>query len=83
MHLMFSGVYSHISGSELGHHAVRVIGWGEENGHKYWLAVNSWNDHWGNNGTFKIRRESNECHFESDVTAGLPKKTEIYYMMLK
>ncbi|UYV78021.1 CTSB [Cordylochernes scorpioides] len=32
----------------LGWHAVKLIGWGEENGVPYWLGVNSWGTtHWG------------------------------------
>ncbi len=49
-----SGVYSHHTGSALGGHAIRVLGWGEENGEKYWLCGNSWNTDWGNNGFFKV-----------------------------
>lgn len=56
-----------------GYHAVKVIGWGTENGTKYWLAVNSWNDEWGDKGLFKIRRGNAECYFEVDMNAALPK----------
>lgn len=45
-----SGVYQHVTGSELGGHAVKVLGWGEENGTPYWLVANSWNSDWGDNG---------------------------------
>jgi hypothetical protein len=38
-----SGVYQHLTGDMLGGHAVKMIGWGMENGIKYWLCVNSWN----------------------------------------
>ena len=46
-----SGVYQHV--------AVKIIGWGEENGVKYWLCVNSWNSEWGDGGFFKIKRGNN------------------------
>ena len=49
-----SGVYSHHTGEALGGHAIRVLGWGEENGEKYWLCGNSWNTDWGDNGFFKV-----------------------------
>ena len=31
-----SGVYRHTSGSELGGHAIKIIGWGTEGGDDYW-----------------------------------------------
>ena len=68
-----SGVYQHVTGSYLGGHAIKMIGWGVENGVKYWLCVNSWNNEWGDNGFFKIKRGSNECGIENSVNAGLPK----------
>jgi cathepsin B len=66
------GVYKYTSGKFLGGHAVRVIGWGEEKGTKYWLIANSWNTSWGENGLFKILRGSNECKIESSITFGEP-----------
>ena len=68
-----SGVYKHVHGSRLGEHAVRLLGWGEENGHPYWLLANSWNSDWGDKGTFKILRGSDECGIESSVMASIPK----------
>ncbi|KAH8869901.1 Cathepsin B [Schistosoma japonicum] len=68
-----SGVYQHVSGALLGGHAVRLLGWGEENNVPYWLIANSWNTDWGDNGYFKIIRGKNECGIESDVNAGIPK----------
>nr|AVM38373.1 cathepsin B [Eudiplozoon nipponicum] len=68
-----SGVYQHVAGALLGGHAVRLLGWGTENGVKYWLIANSWNTEWGDKGLFKIRRGTNECGIESDVVGGIPK----------
>ncbi|MED6168528.1 Cathepsin B-like protease 2 [Stylosanthes scabra] len=68
-----SGVYKYITGVELGGHAVKLIGWGtSEDGEDYWLLANQWNRSWGDDGYFKIRRGTNECGIEGDVTAGLP-----------
>lgn len=67
------GVYQHTNGSALGGHAVKIIGWGVENGTPYWLVANSWTTYWGDNGYFKILRGSNECGIEDDVYAGLAK----------
>jgi len=68
-----SGVYQHKTGSFLGGHAIKIAGWGVENGVKYWLCVNSWNEDWGDNGTFKILRGTNECGIEDEIVAGNPK----------
>ena len=67
------GVYRHVTGGELGGHAVRMLGWGVEDGTPYWLLANSWNSDWGDGGYFKILRGSDECGIEDDVVAGLPK----------
>ena len=67
------GVYQHEAGAALGGHAVKMIGWGEENGSPYWLIANSWNSDWGDNGFFKILRGVDECGIESQVVAGVPK----------
>ncbi|XP_065651803.1 cathepsin B isoform X4 [Hydra vulgaris] len=68
-----SGVYQHVSGEELGGHAIKILGWGVENDTPYWLVANSWNPSWGDNGFFKILRGSDECGIEDEVVAGLPK----------
>jgi len=68
-----SGVYHHVTGEELGGHAVKIIGWGVESGTKYWIVANSWNYDWGDGGFFKILRGVDECGIESSIAAGLPK----------
>jgi hypothetical protein len=61
-----SGIYYHVTGALLGGHAVRFVGWGEENGTKYWRVANSWNPFWGEDGYFRIRRGTNECGIEGE-----------------
>lgn len=56
-----------------GGHAVRVVGWGIENGLKYWHVANSWSSKWGEEGFFKILRGVNILMFESWVSALEPK----------
>jgi cathepsin B len=65
-----SGVYQHVTGKSLGGHAIKMIGWGVDNGTPYWTCVNSWNDSWGEDGIFRILRGSDECGIESGVVAG-------------
>jgi cathepsin B len=60
-----SGVYKHVSGSVEGGHAVKVLGWGVENGEDYWIVANSWSSAWGMNGYFYILKGVNECGIES------------------
>ena len=65
-----SGVYKHVTGKSLGGHAIKLIGWGVDNGTPYWTCVNSWNESRGEKGTFRILRGSNECGIEADAVAG-------------
>ncbi|KRX15150.1 Cathepsin B-like cysteine proteinase 3 [Trichinella nelsoni] len=68
-----SGIYHQTSYMAMGGHAIRIIGWGEENGIPYWLIANSWNTTFGEKGFFRIRRGTNECRIESEVYTGIPK----------
>ena len=65
-----SGVYQHETGSALGGHAIKTIGWGTEDGEDYWLCVNSWNNTWGDMGTFKILMGN--CGINDQMHAGVP-----------
>eukprot|EP00163_Fabomonas_tropica_P000696 TRINITY_DN1046_c0_g1_i2.p1 TRINITY_DN1046_c0_g1~~TRINITY_DN1046_c0_g1_i2.p1 ORF type:complete len:365 (-),score=94.83 TRINITY_DN1046_c0_g1_i2:89-1183(-) len=59
-------------------HAIIIVGWGVENGVKYWLCENSWGNKYskmskGFRHMFKIRRGSDECYIESSgVYGGTP-----------
>ncbi|XP_056419824.1 cathepsin B isoform X1 [Hyla sarda] len=68
-----SGVYRHVTGEEIGGHAIKILGWGVENGTPYWLCANSWNTDWGDKGFFKILRGEDHCGIESEIVAGVPK----------
>merc|ERR1719311_1283310 len=60
------GVYSTTSGNICGGHAVAAIGYGIENGQKYWLLQNSWGPGGsGVNGYVKFLRGSNLAGIES------------------
>lgn len=63
------GVYQHTVGDKAGGHAVKIVGWGVDNGVKYWKVANSWNPHWGEKGYFRILRGTNHCGIEDEVVA--------------
>ncbi|XGW24178.1 hypothetical protein V3C99_005962 [Haemonchus contortus] len=66
-----NGIYVHTAGKKKGAHSVKILGWGIENGTKYWTVANSWNTDWGEDGYFRIVRGVNHCGIESEVVTGL------------
>ncbi|VDO90910.1 unnamed protein product [Heligmosomoides polygyrus] len=67
-----SGIYEHLAGEQVGGHAVKIIGWGEEDGKKYWIIANSWNTDWGeDHGYFRMIRGVNDCNLESEIVGGI------------
>jgi C1A family cysteine protease len=46
-------------------HSVTLVGYGEENGVKYWIGMNTWGRTFGEEGFFRILRGENECSIES------------------
>eukprot|EP00775_Hariotina_reticulata_P002117 gene2117-2436_t len=60
-----NGVYIDKSGDKELDHDVEVVGWGEEDGLKYWLVRNSWGTYWGELGFFKVQRGVNALQIES------------------
>jgi C1A family cysteine protease len=50
------GVFDGPCGTAI-NHAVLIVGYGEENGKKYWLVKNSWGTGFGDQGYIKLARE--------------------------
>jgi len=48
-----SGVYAHATGDFLGHHAITVVGY--DDNQNYWICKNSWGIGWGEGGWFRIQ----------------------------
>lgn len=67
------GIYQHVTGDDLGGHAIKIIGYGSENGTKYWIIANSWDYGWGEQGYFRMIRGINNCGIENKIWAGIPK----------
>lgn len=76
-HMYGRGIYKVVPPEvHCGTHAVRIIGWGEEHGVPYWLVTNSWGN-WGEQGTFRIMRGTDEARMESiAIDGGLPRWVE-------
>merc|ERR1719327_1949205 len=50
-------------------HAVLLIGYGEDQGQKYWMLQNSWGSDWGETGFFRMARGIDESGCESIAVA--------------
>uniref|UniRef100_A0A7S2UVH1 Peptidase C1A papain C-terminal domain-containing protein n=1 Tax=Fibrocapsa japonica TaxID=94617 RepID=A0A7S2UVH1_9STRA len=42
-------------------HAMLLVGWGVENGRKYWILKNNWGTNWGEEGYYRIEMGKNAC----------------------
>ena len=49
-------------------HAVLIVGYGVENGVKYWLIKNSWSESWGEDGFFRFERGTSTCGVNNAVS---------------
>lgn len=73
------GIYKKTSSKFLGGHAIKVIGWGVEQGTEYWVVANSWGPAWGEKGYFRFAI-NNCCGFEEGNRAGTPKLDADFFL---
>ena len=72
-----SGIYQKTnlsSNTVVGYQAVRIVGWGQDGGVRFWRVANSWGTEWGEEGFFRIARGNNECLVEEFVLGVWPRK---------
>jgi len=50
-------------------HAVNIVGFGIDNGTKYWAIRNSWGEAWGEKGYYRIVRGMGACGLNTAVTS--------------
>nr|AIG56166.1 secreted protein [Achlya hypogyna] len=67
-----AGIFNDTTGFMDIDHDVEIVGWGEENGVKFWHIRNSWGTYWGENGFFRIVRGTNNLGIEADCTYVVP-----------
>ena len=65
------GIFSQ-DGLSLYTHYITIVGWGEEDGEKYWIVRNTWGSYWGEQGYARVLRGSGVMGIESDCSWGEP-----------
>merc|ERR1711935_218460 len=70
-----SGIYEDKTGDKNIVHIISVVGYGVENGVKYWTVRNSWGTHFGEDGFFRIVRGVDNIAIESACAWATPKDT--------
>jgi cathepsin X len=74
-HNYTGGIYEDKSGDLEVVHEVSVVGYGVEEGVKYWHVRNSWGTFWGEDGFFRLIRGKNNLNIEQSCAFAVPKDT--------
>merc|ERR1719329_1680155 len=70
-----SGIFEDKTGDVNIVHDISIVGYGVENGTKYWTVRNSWGTHFGESGFVRVIRGTNNIAIESDCAWSTPKDT--------
>ena len=70
-----SGIFEDTTGAMEKTHEISVVGFGVENGTKYWMVRNSWGTQWGDQGFAKVIRGVNNINIESECAWATPLDT--------
>ncbi|KAJ4838032.1 hypothetical protein Tsubulata_019510 [Turnera subulata] len=76
--LYSGGIFSGYCGTDL-NHGVLAVGYGEEDGKKYWIVKNSWGEEWGEEGYVRMERD----YVEKDGICGIAKQSSYPIMTSK
>lgn len=69
------GILHDLSGFKEINHAISIVGYGVENGTKYWVIRNSWGQHWGESGFIRLIRGISNLGIEDDCSWATPVDT--------